>query len=103
MDLSAQGVTTAEQVADLLDVVSEANGRIAAEVDRIVGSRAAVSQGTVDRLTYLADELRPGAAARTQLSALDPSLLLAGTSVWLKRRRRRKDSAAARAQTRWAG
>ncbi len=103
MDLSAHGITTAEEVADLLDVVSGANGRIAAEVDRIVGSRAAVSQVTVDRLTQLADHVRPAAAARTQLSALDPSLLLAGTSVWLERRRTRADSAAARAQARWGG
>ncbi len=103
MDLSTLGVTTAEQVADLLDVVSEANVRIAAEADRIVNSRVAVSQATVDRLTQLADHLRPGAAARVQLSTLDPSLLLAGTSVWLKRRRRCTDSAVARAHARWAG
>ncbi len=103
MDSSVPGGTTAEQVADLLDVVSAANGRIAAEAARIVNSRAAVSRATVQRLTQLADQLRPAAAARMQLSALGPSLLLAGTSVRLERRRQRTDSAAARAHARRAG
>lgn len=96
--------TTAEQVADLLATLAAANGLIAAESDRISSSRAAVSMATLDRLTRLTDELRPGAQARAQLSELDPDLLLAGTSVWLARRRSATPtelSAAARAAARW--
>lgn len=98
--------TTANQVADLLAAVAAANGRIAAEADRIASSRAAVSLATIDRLTRLADDLRPGATARAQLAQLDPELLLAGTSVWLARRRAQSTStatAAARAAARWGG
>lgn len=94
---------TVEQVADLLDVVYQANGRMAAEVDRIIGSRAAVSQATIDRFTRLAADLRPGARARAELSDLDPDLLLAGTSVWMACRRARADSASGRADARWSG
>jgi hypothetical protein len=101
-------VTSAAQVADLLDAVAAANGRIAAEADRIARSRAATSLTTVDRLTRLADDLRPAARARVQLSLLDPELLLAGTSVWLTRRRTQPTgtttaSAAGRAAARWSG
>jgi hypothetical protein len=98
-------ITTADQVADLLATVADANGRIAAEADRISNSRAAVSVATVNRLTRLADGLRPGARARAQLAEIDPDLLLAGTSVWLTRRRQAPASgaasAAARAAARW--
>ena len=94
---------TVEQVADLLDAVYQANGRMAAEVDRIIGSRAAVSQATIDRFTRLAADLRPGARARAELSDLDPDLLLAGTSVCMARRRARADSASGRAEARWSG
>jgi hypothetical protein len=87
---------TAEQVADLLDEVDAANGLLADEVDRILGSRAAVSQSTIDRFTRLADQLRPGAQARAQLSGLDPSRVLAGTKVWMARNRDR-------AADRWSG
>ena len=77
---------TIDQVADLLATVAAANGLIAAEADRLSNSRAAVSLATLERLTTLTDELRPGAEARAVLSELDPDLLLAGTSVWLARR-----------------
>ncbi len=95
---------TVEQVADLLATVAAANGLIAAEADRISSSRAAVSLATLDRLTELTTELRPGAEARAVLSELDPDLLLAGTSVWLARRRAviRQSSAADRAAARWS-
>lgn len=103
-------VTTADQVADLLAAVAAANGRIAAEADRIASSRAAVSLSTIDRLTRLADDLRPGAEARAELSRIDPELLLAGTSVWLPRRRHatatpaaHPATPAARAAARWGG
>ncbi|HEY3717769.1 MAG TPA: hypothetical protein VGL39_24860 [Jatrophihabitantaceae bacterium] len=94
---------TVEQVADLLDEVYAANGLLAEEVDRIIGSRAAVSQATVERFTRLAEQLRDGAQARATLSALDPALLLAGASAWRARRRARDDATAARrAATRWS-
>jgi hypothetical protein len=104
-------VTTADQVADLLAAVAAANGRIATEADRITTSRAAVSLSTIDRLTRMADDLRPGVEARGQLAQIDPELLLAGTSVWLSRRRDAAGSArpgvpataAARAAARWGG
>lgn len=94
---------TAEQVADLLETVHAANGRIACEVDLIFGSRAAVGQHTVDRFTRLAIELRPGAAARAELAALNSDLLMAGTSLWMPRRRTSAASANARAAQRWGG
>ena len=95
---------TPKDVADVLDVVAQANSRLTSEVDRLLGSRAAVSGTTVDRLLRLADDLRPGAAARTELSALtdlDTDVLLAGMSEWLLRRR--CPSTAARALQRRAG
>ena len=95
---------TVEEVADLLDEVYAANGLLADEMDRILGSRAAVSQSTIDRFTRLADQLRPGARARAQLSGLDPSRVLAGTKVWMARNRERSAySASGRAASRWSG
>ena len=91
---------TAEQVADLLEAVADANGWMAFESGGILSSRAAVSQATVDRFSRLAEQLRPGASARARLSNLDPNLLLRATSLWMSRRRP-VQSAAARAQTRW--
>ena len=95
---------TPKDVADLLDVVAQANSRLTSEVDRLLGSRAAVSGTTVDWLLRLADDLRPGAAARTELSALadlDTDVLLAGMSEWLLRRH--CPGTAARALQRRAG
>lgn len=94
---------TAEQVADLLEAVADANGWMAIELDGTLSSRAAVSQATVDRFSRLAEQLRPGASARARLSNLDPGLLLAATSVWMSRlsRPRPVQSAAARAHSRW--
>ena len=95
---------TPKDVADLLDVVAQANSRLTSEVDRLLGSRAAVSGTTVERPLRLADDLRPGAAARAELSALadlDTDMLLAGMSEWLLRRP--CPSTAARALQRRAG
>jgi hypothetical protein len=95
---------TVEEVADLLDEVYAANGLLADELDCILGSRAAVSQGTIDRFTRLADRLRPGARARAQLSGLDPSRVLAGTKVWMARNHERSaNSASGRAASHWSG
>lgn len=98
--------STPTEVADLLDVVAQANDRLTSEVDRLLGTRAAVSDRTVDRLVQLADDLRPGAAARAelrQLADLDTGLLLAGMSQWLAKRRDATSAATARAAARWGG
>mgnify|MGYP001078788950 CR=1 FL=1 len=103
MDEPVLAVTTAGQVADLLEAVMTANGHIAAEAARIAESDLLVSQAMVDRLTSLGQRLRPGAEARTRLAAAGPQLLLAGTAVWLTRRQQGTGSAAQRAHARWSG
>lgn len=94
---------TVDRVADLLATVAVANRLIADEAERICNSRAAVSLATLERLTTLTAELRPGAEARAALSELGPDLLLAGTSVWVARHRTAANGygAAARAAIRW--
>jgi hypothetical protein len=92
---------TADQVADLLDAVAAANLRITIEVSRIAVDNTPISPATIERLTTLARQVRPGALARAQLSGLDRAVLLAGTSVWLERQRATTHSATARAQSRW--
>jgi hypothetical protein len=82
--------TTPNDVADLLDVIAQANSRLTSEVDRLLGTRAAVRGSAVERLLGLADDLRPGAAARVELSVLadlDTDVQLAGMSEWPLRRR----------------
>jgi hypothetical protein len=99
--------STPTEVADLLDMVAQANDRLTCAVDRLLGTRAAVSHRTIDRLVQLADDRRPGAAARAelrQLADLDTGLLLAGMSHWLAKRRDATSAAAtARAAARWGG
>src|SRR5450755_2337622 len=74
-----------------IDVVDAANGRLAAEVDRIIGCRAAVSQATIDRLTQRAEGLRPAATARARLAGLEPDLLAARMSArWARCRARER-------------
>ena len=121
-----------EQVVALLEVVYQANGRMAAELDRLAASRAAVSQASVTGLLRLADDLRPGAAARARLAELRQDVQVAGAAEWIARRRQldpdadllptggsdgaaanpnalvlgapgRGKSATARARTRWHG
>jgi hypothetical protein len=99
---NAPGSLSPEQIADLIQEVYDANGLVADEVDRLLGSRVAVSGAIIDRFTRLADRLRPGASARAELSALDPSLLLAGTSVWMARRHQAANRASASAAV-WSG
>lgn len=103
MDQRAPAVMTAQQVADLLEAVLTANGHIAAEAARIAESDQMVSQAMVDGLTSLGQRLRPGAEARARLGTADPQLLLAGTAVWLARRKQRSGSATQRARLRWSG
>ena len=116
-----------EQVVALLEVVYQANGRMAAELDRLAASRASVTG-----LLRLADDLRPGAAARARLAELRQDVQVAGAAEWIARRRQldpdadllptggsdsaaanpnalvlgapgRGKSATARARTRWHG
>jgi hypothetical protein len=82
--------TNPKDVADLLDVIAQANSRLTCEVDRLLGTRAAVSCTMVERLLRLAGDLRLGADARAELSVLadlDTDVVLAGMSEWLLRRR----------------
>ena len=80
--------TQIEQVVALLEVVYRANGLLATELDRLASSRASVSDASVTGLLRLAEDLRPGAAARAQLAAFDPEVQVAGAEEWIARRRR---------------
>jgi hypothetical protein len=91
----------ADDVADLLETLAAAGGRLAAELDRIASCSAAVSQATVTRLETLAARLRPAATVRARLAAMDTELLMAGATVWA-RRRRVALSAVQRAEQRWS-
>jgi hypothetical protein len=76
-----------EMVVDLLEAVYQANGRMAAELDRLAASRTSVSDAAVHTLVRLAEDLRPGAAARARLAELDHDLQVAGAAAWIARRR----------------
>lgn len=80
--------TQIEHVVALLEVVYRANGVLADELDRLASSRASVSDAGVAGLLRLAEDLRPGAAARAQLAAFDPELQVVGAAEWIARRRR---------------
>jgi hypothetical protein len=77
-----------EHVVALLEVVYQANGRMAAELDRLAASRASVSDASVTVLLRLAEDLRPGAAARERLAELEQEVQVAGAAEWIARRRR---------------
>ena len=89
-DRSSSAPTRAqiEHVVGLLEVVYRANGRMAEELDRLAASRASVSEASVTRLLRLAEDLRPGAAARAHLAELDQEVQVAGAAEWIARRRR---------------
>jgi hypothetical protein len=76
-----------EHVVALLEVVYQANGRMAAELDRLASSRASVSEASVTGLLRLAEDLRPGAAARAHLAELEQDVQVAGAAEWIARRR----------------
>lgn len=76
-----------EMVVDLLNTVYQANERMAAELDRLTASRSSVSDADVQAFLRLADELRPGAAARSRLAELDNDLQVAGAAEWIAQRR----------------
>ena len=77
-----------DHVVALLEVVYQANGRMAAELDRLASSRASVSEASVTGLLRLAEDLRPGAAARAHLAELEQDVQVAGAAEWIARRRR---------------
>jgi len=77
---------TPGQIADLLHRLAGANHALAAELDAIAGSRRSLSQGTVDRLEHLVEQMRPAAQIRRILAELDPQELLAGAREWHRRR-----------------
>ncbi len=93
------GPDSAEDVADLLELLAAANGRLRAELAALADSPAAVSQTTVGRLDALITQMRPAARVRAELAAIDHELLLAGAAVWVRRQGR--PSAAARAAALW--
>ena len=97
--LGAPGIP-ATPLSRWIDVVNAAHGRLAAEVDRIIGCRAAVSQATIDRLIQRAEGLRPAAAARARPCDLEPDLLAAR---WARSRARERSpgSLAVRAEAGW--
>jgi hypothetical protein len=109
-----------ELVVELLDIVYLANGRMAAELDRLSASRASVSEASIEQFLRLAEDLRPGAAARLQLGRLDNDTQIAGAAAWIARRQLHDPAgellpthhdprdpgaqpAAARVTTRWRG
>lgn len=77
---------TSGQIADLLHRLGGANHALAAELDAIAASRRSLSQGTVDRLEHLVEQMRPAAQIRQILAELDPQELLAGAREWHRRR-----------------
>lgn len=100
--MTAQDTMSDEQIADLLAAVAGAGAVFTSEVSGIA-RHGGVNQATVDRLGRLTEQLRYGARARARLATVDPSALLAGTAVWLERRRGNMPSARDRAVARWAG
>ena len=77
---------TSGQIADLLHRLAGANHALAAELKAIAASRRSLSQGTVDRLEHLVEQMRPAAQIRQILAELDPQELLAGAREWHRRR-----------------
>jgi predicted component of type VI protein secretion system len=72
-------------VADLLELLADANSALAAELKAIAGSRRSLSQATVTRLERLLVQMRPAARVRQVLADLDPQVLLDGTREWHRR------------------
>lgn len=82
-----------ELVVELLNAVYQANERMAAELDRLTAARSSVSDADVQAFLRLADELRPGAAARARLAELDNDLQAAGAADWIAQHRQRHPDA----------
>lgn len=82
---AALAAPTAEQIADVFDLLARASRWLREELDEIAVCRTPLSQTSVDRLVAVGRRMRPAAAARTRLAHLDPALLLAGVAVWVNR------------------
>jgi hypothetical protein len=82
-----------EMVVNLLNRVYQANERMAAELDRLTASRSSVSDADVQTFLRLADELRPGAAARARLAELNNDLQVAGAAEWIAQHRQQHPDA----------
>ena len=74
-------ISTAEQVADLLAVISWAEVFLPEELESMVSEALRVNTSTVNRLESLLVTLRPVEAARLELARLDGDLLLDGAEV----------------------
>ena len=72
---------TAEQVADVLAVISWAEVFLAEELESMVSGALRVNSSTVNRLELLLVTLRPVEAGRRELARLDGDLLLDGAAV----------------------
>jgi hypothetical protein len=81
---AAPPVFSSAEIADLLDVLAAANSALAVELEAISGSRASLSQVTVNRLEQLVEQMRPAAQAREVLAGLDPRVL-DGAREWHRR------------------
>lgn len=85
------GISTAEQVADFLAVVSWADGVLAGEVQSLAARRSRFDHSMLMRLESVVVTLRPIEAVRAELARLDGDLLLRGAAL-----RGARQSAAAR-------
>src|SRR6478735_518170 len=74
-------ISTAEQVADVLAVISWAEVFLAEELESMVSQALRLTSSTVNRLESLLVTLRPVEAARRELARLDVGLLLDGADV----------------------
>ena len=74
-------ISTAEQVADFLAIVSWAEVFLAEELESMVSEALRVNSSTVNRLESLLVTLRPVEAARLELARLDGDFLLDGAEV----------------------
>ena len=71
--------STAEQVADLFDLIADADIGLGDLFDRIAGSRAPIHPATIRELEHLLeDTLRPAVHARSVLAGTPPQSLHAG-------------------------
>ena len=74
-------ISTAEQVADVLAVISWAEVFLAEELESLVSGALRVNSSTVNRLESLVVTLRPVEGARLELARLDGDFLLDGADV----------------------
>ena len=80
-------ISTAEQVADVLAVISWAEVFLAEKLESMVSEALRVNTSTINRLESLLVTLRPVEAARLELAGLEGDLLLDGAAVRANRLR----------------